>query len=278
VQLPCKFRVRAAVCCSCCCVACVVSVVARHVRAVVVWLAVDSLAVVFSYGGWLQESPGAVLLVVFGAFECVCVMKAERACVCLVLAGCELWLRCIAWLPCVLCLRCTVGLAGAFWRVFSERCLGGSGGGSPRTYLRSPFVASGGGSSQEYSMFVLGHRCVAPVVRSVSFGWATFWRGSPRTALGTLGWRFSPDLLHGAGGLIHFLASCVLAQMVVWHECCFAVHRSSCLACSCERFSGSRCSVFGALLEADVVVSGEESFSLARGVVSATGALMLHFA
>ncbi|MQM20452.1 hypothetical protein Taro_053473 [Colocasia esculenta] len=77
-------------------------------------------------------------------------------------------LRCIAWLPCVLVrfprtvfccpgesfsqdyfvlvsaisvlpqgLRyaASVGLAGAFWRVFPERCLCGSGGGSPRTDL-----------------------------------------------------------------------------------------------------------------------------------------------
>ncbi|MQL92061.1 hypothetical protein Taro_024680 [Colocasia esculenta] len=33
-------------------------------------------------------------------------------------------------------LRCAVCLAGAFWQVFPERCLGGSGGGSPRTCLR----------------------------------------------------------------------------------------------------------------------------------------------
>ncbi|MQL76655.1 hypothetical protein Taro_009035, partial [Colocasia esculenta] len=33
-------------------------------------------------------------------------------------------------------LRCAVSLAGAFWRVFPERCLGGSGGGSLRTSLR----------------------------------------------------------------------------------------------------------------------------------------------
>ncbi|MQM05545.1 hypothetical protein Taro_038362, partial [Colocasia esculenta] len=32
-------------------------------------------------------------------------------------------------------LRCAVGLDGAFWQVFPERCLGGSGGGSPRTGL-----------------------------------------------------------------------------------------------------------------------------------------------
>ncbi|MQM11519.1 hypothetical protein Taro_044426, partial [Colocasia esculenta] len=47
VRLPCKVRVHVAVGCSCCCAACVVSVVARRVHAVVVWLAVDSLAVVF---------------------------------------------------------------------------------------------------------------------------------------------------------------------------------------------------------------------------------------
>ncbi|MQM00462.1 hypothetical protein Taro_033196 [Colocasia esculenta] len=47
VRLPCKFRMRAAVCCSCYYVACVASVVARCVRAVVAQLAVDSLAVVF---------------------------------------------------------------------------------------------------------------------------------------------------------------------------------------------------------------------------------------
>ncbi|MQM11128.1 hypothetical protein Taro_044033, partial [Colocasia esculenta] len=33
-------------------------------------------------------------------------------------------------------LRCAVCLAGAFWRVFLERCLGSSGGGSPKTCLR----------------------------------------------------------------------------------------------------------------------------------------------
>ncbi|MQL81445.1 hypothetical protein Taro_013902 [Colocasia esculenta] len=50
-------------------------------------------------------------------------------------------------------------------------------------YPGSPFVASGGGSSQECSVLVSGHRCVAPVIRSVLFGWAAFW------------WRFSPRLL-----------------------------------------------------------------------------------
>ncbi|MQL75374.1 hypothetical protein Taro_007745 [Colocasia esculenta] len=100
--------------------------VIQRVHAMVAQLAVDSLVVVFPYGGRLQTSPGAVLLVVFDAFDCLCIAKAERAYVwrglhrcrvvaCgtalrhlfvvvvgLVLAGCELWLRCIAWLPCVL--------------------------------------------------------------------------------------------------------------------------------------------------------------------------------
>ncbi|MQL69608.1 hypothetical protein Taro_001898 [Colocasia esculenta] len=75
VWLPCEFRLRAAVCCSCCCVTCVASVVAECVRAVMAWLALDSL------GGVFLASLGAVLLAVFGAFGCMCVAAAERACV-----------------------------------------------------------------------------------------------------------------------------------------------------------------------------------------------------
>ncbi|MQL88409.1 hypothetical protein Taro_020970, partial [Colocasia esculenta] len=67
--------------CSCCCVACMASVVARCVHAVVARLVVDSLAVVFPCGGWLQASPGAVLLVVFGALVvCVPLWLREPAC------------------------------------------------------------------------------------------------------------------------------------------------------------------------------------------------------
>ncbi|MQM17130.1 hypothetical protein Taro_050098 [Colocasia esculenta] len=57
--------------CSCCYAACVASVVAQCVRAVVSGLAVDLLAMVLPCGGRLQESPGAVLFVIFGAFGCV---------------------------------------------------------------------------------------------------------------------------------------------------------------------------------------------------------------
>ncbi|MQM01826.1 hypothetical protein Taro_034585 [Colocasia esculenta] len=143
-----------------CCAAFVASVVARRVHVVAARLALDSLVVVFlvwrMLAGKSRRALQHLLVVV----------------VSLALTGCELWLRCITWLPCVLSLRCAIGLAGAFWRVFPEQCLGGSGGGSSQNH---PFVASGGGSSQEYSVLVLGHRCVAPVVRSVTFGWAAFW-------------------------------------------------------------------------------------------------------
>ncbi|MQL75137.1 hypothetical protein Taro_007506 [Colocasia esculenta] len=75
------------------------------VHAVVAQLVVDSLAVVLLYGGRLQASPGAVLLVIF---DVLCaelhrgLSAATLACGCvgLVLTGCEL--GCIAWLPCVL--------------------------------------------------------------------------------------------------------------------------------------------------------------------------------
>ncbi|MQM20621.1 hypothetical protein Taro_053646 [Colocasia esculenta] len=42
---------------------------------------------------------------------------------------------CRAVLPQGLRYAASIGLAGAFWRVFPERCLGGSGGGSSRTSL-----------------------------------------------------------------------------------------------------------------------------------------------
>ncbi|MQM10024.1 hypothetical protein Taro_042911 [Colocasia esculenta] len=111
-------------------------------------------------------------------------------------------------------LRCAVGLASAFWQVFLERCLGvlvevlqGPACVASAVLLTAvfslmvcvvwslgcafwlrflpglSFVASGGGSSQECSVFVSGHRCVAPAVQSVSFGWAAFWRGVVRLAM-----------------------------------------------------------------------------------------------
>ncbi|MQL84814.1 hypothetical protein Taro_017325 [Colocasia esculenta] len=94
-----------------------------------------------------------------------------------------------------------------------------------RFFRESSFVASGGGSSQECSVFVSGHRCVAPVVRSVPFGRAVFWRGSPKTALGTLGWRFSPELLRVVL-VVAALSICrdelllLPVELSVLHSCC----------------------------------------------------------
>ncbi|MQL81774.1 hypothetical protein Taro_014229 [Colocasia esculenta] len=272
VRLPCKFRVCTTVGCSCCCVACVASMVARCVRAVVARLAVDSLVVVFPYGGGLQASRGAVLLVIFDAFECVCIPKAERACVWCGLHRCRVsalllelsrcsvcrvaslvercdtcpcllsaWLRCIAWLPYVLGLRYAVVLAGAFWWVFPERCLGGSSGGSPRTILCC-FCSSACCSVlfDDPCCLVIG-LCI-PVKVLPRIVLCHFWQ---RTALGTFGGgivgqgvvpstvclavemarlpcysfpSFSTALvgLHmspWSGGLL--LAPCVLSQMVV---------------------------------------------------------------
>ncbi|MQL71277.1 hypothetical protein Taro_003577 [Colocasia esculenta] len=111
-------------------------------------------------------------------------------------------LRRIAWLPCILVrfprticccpsesfsqdcfalvsavsvlpqsLRCAVGLAGAFWRVFPERCHGGSGGGSPRACLRC-FCSSACcsvlsvGSSQDRPLLILAEVLPRSALRS----------------------------------------------------------------------------------------------------------------
>ncbi|MQL93444.1 hypothetical protein Taro_026088 [Colocasia esculenta] len=126
-----------------------------------------------------QASPGAVLLVVFGAFERACVAKAERAYMWCGLHWCRVVVcgtggRCPCLVGCpfvVGSLRCAGGLAGAFWRVFPEPCLGGSGGGSPRTYLRC-FC-----SSACYS--ILSDGCI--LVRfSLDVSWHFWWRFSPK--------------------------------------------------------------------------------------------------
>ncbi|MQL86670.1 hypothetical protein Taro_019202, partial [Colocasia esculenta] len=192
VRLPCKFCVRAAVCCSCCCVACVACVVARHVHAVVARLVVDSLAVVFPYGGQLQGSPGVVLLVIFGAS----LPHLPVVVVGLVLIGCELWLRCIAWLPCV--------LSGAL--VVLVDILPGPACVASAVLLAAVFSLMVG-SSQECFVFVSGHRCVAPVVRD-ELSLLPVGLSMLQSA-----WALS---VKGAGGLLRFLASCVLTQMVVW--------------------------------------------------------------
>ncbi|MQL81946.1 hypothetical protein Taro_014413 [Colocasia esculenta] len=133
------------------------------------------------YGGQLQASPGAVLLAVFGTFGCVCVAKAERACVWCGLHRCRV-------VVCGTGLRYVVVLAGAFWRVFLERCLGGSGGGSPRTSLLFFLMVCvvwvvhfGEGSSQDRPLSLL----VEVLPRNAFVGEAPLWR-SERGAAGEL--------------------------------------------------------------------------------------------
>ncbi|MQL69238.1 hypothetical protein Taro_001527 [Colocasia esculenta] len=276
--------------CSCCCAACVVSVVARRVRVVAARLALDSLAVVFPYGGHLQASPGAVLLVVFGTFERVCITKAERACVwcglhrcrvvvcgagrsvpallaaplllgsgevlpeslsLLVLAEVRFPQNCsviVSGCCCVgleaeahrlvaLCsdevsqnrcccpgeclsqdcsslisavvlppqsLRCAVGLAGAFWRVFPERCLGGSGGGSPRTGLRCSCSSAAAVSSLVFRVVW-------------SFGLCILVKVLPRIALCRFWQRFFP----GSTWALSVKASCAwpCVGLLRWPAC-----------------------------------------------------------
>ncbi|MQL82046.1 hypothetical protein Taro_014514 [Colocasia esculenta] len=158
--------------CSCCYVACVASVVARCVHAMVAQLAMDSLAVVFPM--W-RTVAGKSRRSVLGSLRHLSVVVVG-----LVLADCELW--CIAWLPCVLGLRYAVDLAGAFWWVFPELCLGGSGGGPSQDHPLS-FRA-------ECAVW-LG--CV--LVRFSQDGSWRFW------------WRFSPKLLRVVFVLVSLFVS-----------------------------------------------------------------------
>ncbi|MQM05875.1 hypothetical protein Taro_038692 [Colocasia esculenta] len=153
-------------------------------------------------------------------------------------------------------LRYAVGLAGAFLRVFPERCLGGFGGGSPSTCLCC-FC-----SSACFSVLSDGPCCLVvglcilvkvltrialcrfwrrffPGVLCVHFGpplccpcgsKCAVWLGCVLVMFSQDGswhfwWRFSPKLLcaildfvcpHGSDGLFCFLVLGVLSQMVVW--------------------------------------------------------------
>ncbi|MQL97030.1 hypothetical protein Taro_029715, partial [Colocasia esculenta] len=160
--------------CSCCYVACMVCVVAQCVRAAVARLAVDSLAVVFPV--W-RTVAGKSRRSALGRLQCIWVRSA-------LLLGLS---RCFVYRVALLVDRCNTCLwllSAWCWLVVSsgevlpESFFVGSGGKpfvvvlvrvSPKTvhglrsFPGSPFVVSGGGSSQECSVFVSGHRCVAPV-------------------------------------------------------------------------------------------------------------------
>ncbi|MQL93426.1 hypothetical protein Taro_026071 [Colocasia esculenta] len=84
--------------------------------------------------------------------------------------------------PLLLGLRSAIGLAGVFWRVLPERCLGGSGRGSPRTGLRC-FCSSACCSvlSDGQCCFVVGLCILVKIF--------------PRIALCRFWWRFFPGVL-----------------------------------------------------------------------------------
>ncbi|MQM12595.1 hypothetical protein Taro_045514 [Colocasia esculenta] len=120
----------------------------------------------------------------------------------------------------------SVGLAGAFWRVFPERCLGGSSGGSPRTglccFCSSAgcsilsdvscslviwVVHSGEGSSQDHPLSLLVEVLPRSALRSLRAtvvlpcgSKCVVWLGCVLVRISQDGswrfwWRFSPRLL-----------------------------------------------------------------------------------
>ncbi|MQL77099.1 hypothetical protein Taro_009508 [Colocasia esculenta] len=131
VRLPCKFRVRAAVCCSCCCVVYMVSVVTRCVHVVVARFALDSLAVIFpvwrTVAGKSRCSVCCVASLVESCDTCLWLLSAWRWLV--VSSGevlpesfsvgssgsedCSVLISAVAVLP--QGLRYAIVLAGAFW-------------------------------------------------------------------------------------------------------------------------------------------------------------------
>ncbi|MQL99532.1 hypothetical protein Taro_032258, partial [Colocasia esculenta] len=161
-------------------------------------------------------------------------------------------------------LRYAVVLDGAFWRVFLQRCLGGSGGGSPRTCLHcfcllqcslywsvliGRWVAhSGEGSSQDRPLSLLAKVLPRSVLCSFraticAVGWAAFWRGSPRTALGA------------------FVCLGVVGQGVVHLTVCLAIALAKLSRCSFPSFSivlvvgGPRLRIPSVCLSADVATA-----------------------
>ncbi|MQL88073.1 hypothetical protein Taro_020625 [Colocasia esculenta] len=149
VQLPCMVRLRVAASCSCCCAACVAIVIAR------------CLCRGGEVGSGLTGSGPSIWRTLAGKsslFVRCCELLCAVLCLVGILLSAWCWLvvssaevlseffsvgsgrseDCSALVSAIAAvlpqgLRHAVGLDGAFWRFFPERCLGGSGGGSPRT-------------------------------------------------------------------------------------------------------------------------------------------------
>ncbi|MQM01602.1 hypothetical protein Taro_034360, partial [Colocasia esculenta] len=175
-------------------------------------------------------------------------------------------LRCIAWLPYVLVrfprtvcccpgegfsqdyfvlvsvvvvlpqsLRCAVGLAGVFWRVFPERCLGGSGGGSPRTCLCC-FCSSSCCSvlSDGLCCLVVGLCILVKVLPRIALC-RFWWRFFP----GVLCVCFGPPLCCPCGSKCAVWLCCILARFSQdgsWHFGVEVLPRaaSCCFGCRCS--------------------------------------------
>ncbi|MQM08173.1 hypothetical protein Taro_041026 [Colocasia esculenta] len=227
-------RARAAGC-SCCCAACVASIVAQRVRAVVARLALDSLA-------------SALLSELSGCSVCRVASLVERCdtCLWLLLAWCWLVVSSSEVLPELFSVgfggseglryAASVGLAGAFWRVFPERCLGGSGRGSPRTGLCC-FCSSAGCSifSDGPCCLVVGLCILVKVLPRIALchSWQRFFPGVLRV-------RFGPPLCCPYGSKCAVVCLGVVGQDVVPLAVCLAAALDSLFCCSFPSFSVAR--------------------------------------
>ncbi|MQM22371.1 hypothetical protein Taro_055422 [Colocasia esculenta] len=155
---------------------------------------------------------------------CCAALKAEVHRLVALCSGedCSMLVSAIAVLP--QSLRCAVGLAGAFWRLFPERCLGGSCGGSPHScfaLFRLSLLSLGGDEllSLPVGLSALQSAWAFPV--KALCAWPCVWLLRWPACLVV---RFQVFLVmlvdfvcpRGSGGLLHFLASRMLVQMVVW--------------------------------------------------------------
>ncbi|MQM04166.1 hypothetical protein Taro_036960 [Colocasia esculenta] len=113
-------------------------------------------------------------------------------------------------------LRCAVVLAGAFWRVFPEQCLGGSGGGSPRTCLRCFY-------SYAYCSVLSDDLCCLVV------GSCILVKVLPKIALCRFWWRFFPRVLCVCFGPL-LCCPCGL-KCAVWLGCVLARCAERCFRC-----------------------------------------------
>ncbi|MQL84655.1 hypothetical protein Taro_017165, partial [Colocasia esculenta] len=167
--------------CSCCCVACMESVVARCVHVVVAQLALDSLVVIFPM--WRMVAGKSRLS---SCSVCRVASLVKRCDTCLWLLSAWCWL--------------IVSSSEVLLESFSV----GSDGTevSPELTVPCSFL----------SVVVL------PQGLSVSFGWAAFWCGSPRMALGAFGGGVVPLAVRLAAMLARLPCRSFLSSRLRWWD------------------------------------------------------------